>query len=112
MTFFNVLKRNLLANLLILAWFTSVISSLVNRQSIMSPQQVAAARLSCSLKQIQRVRQSLPSVIEMVTPQRYHFAHHKRDCTQLFKHCTHTHNSVLPACGPLLCGEQVLHIEK
>lgn len=64
----------------------------------MSPQQVAAARLSCSLKQIQRVRQSLPSVIEMVTPQRYHFAHHKRDCTQLFKHCTRTHTQQCAAC--------------
>lgn len=43
-----------------------------------SPEQAAQANLLCSVKQIQMVRQSLPAVIEMVTLQRYHFAHYKR----------------------------------
>lgn len=55
-----------------------------------SPYRRAKPNLLCSLKQIQRVRQSLFSVIEMLTLERYHFAHYKRDYRYLFKHCTHT----------------------
>lgn len=51
-----------------------------------SPKKATRAHLLCSVKHFQRVRRSFPPVIEMVTLQRDHFSHYKRD----FKHCMHT----------------------
>lgn len=97
------MKRGLPNLLILVLKHTSIISTLVDRHTVgtTSPQQAAQAHLSCSVKQIQMVRQSLPPVIETVTLQRYHFAHYKRDCTQLLKHCTHT--TELAVHGLVLC---------
>lgn len=74
----------------------------------MSPEQAAQANLLCSVKQIQMVRQSLLAVIEMVTLQRYHFAHYKRGLYLALQAL----RTLLAVYGLEQCGRHVLHMKK